>query len=221
MMHGPVLLCGGPVCLLFAMPPRSLRLAFCKSPTVGGMDGAAPSCLGCLARFLQSEHYLLRGFSAHGSGLLEAARVFQRNRLHGAEGCAPSRLAGLFMAAALSCPCLGELGGLTAGAPPASPHSHPIYNLLHYGASQEVASSGSALPAGLEPDSCSGADALPKECPMLELRQVSKRFGNTESCRVELQAWPGESRVDRPSAAARDVLRLISGWKCLIRARST
>jgi iron(III) transport system permease protein len=138
------------VCLLFAMPAPLVAVGILRVASYGGtwMESFLP-VWACLARFLPVAAFLCyAAFQRMDQSLLEAASVFQRTRLHGALGIAlPLVWRGLFLAAAACLAlALGELGAsLLVALPGESPLVVRLYNLLHYGASQEVASLGLAL----------------------------------------------------------------------------
>jgi iron(III) transport system permease protein len=137
-------------CLLFAMPAPLVAIGLLQVASHAGawMEPCLP-VWACLARFLPVAAFICYAvFQRMDQGLLEAAGVFQRTRLHGALWVVlPLAWRGLFLAAATCLAlALGELGASLLVAPPGeSPLVVRLYNLLHYGASQEVASLGLAL----------------------------------------------------------------------------
>jgi iron(III) transport system permease protein len=137
-------------CLLFAMPAPLVAIGLLQVASHAGawMEPFLP-VWACLARFLPVAAFICYAvFQRMDQGLLEAAGVFQRTRLHGAVRVAlPLAWRGLFLAAATCLALsLGELGAsLLVARPGESPLVVRLYNLLHYGASQEVASLGLAL----------------------------------------------------------------------------
>jgi len=151
MMHGrATFLWWALVCLLFAMPAPLVAIGILQvANRAGAWTEPFLPVWACLARFLPVGAFICYAvFQRMDQGLLEAAHVFQRNRLHGALRVAfPLAWRGLFMAAAASLAlALGELGASLLVAPPGeSTLVIRLYNLLHYGASQEVASLGLAL----------------------------------------------------------------------------
>lgn len=137
-------------CLLFAMPAPLVAIGLLQVASHAGawMEPCLPFW-ACLARFLPVAAFICYAvFHRMDRRLLEAASVFQRTRLHGALWIAlPLAWRGLFLAAATCLAlALGELGAsLLVALPGESPLVVRLYNLLHYGASQEVASLGLAL----------------------------------------------------------------------------
>ena len=151
MMRGRALvLWWAAACLWFAMPAPLVGIGILQiASRAGAWTEPWLPVWACLARFLPVAAFICYAvFQRMDPGLLETARIYQRNRLHGMLRITlPLAWRGLFMAAttcfALS---LGELGASLLVAPPGqSTLVIRLYNLLHYGASQEVAALGLAL----------------------------------------------------------------------------
>lgn len=138
------------VCLLFALPAPLVAIGSIQIANRAGpwLEPWLPVWV-CLARFLPVGAFICYAVVQRlDRGLLEAAWVFQRSRLHGVLWVAlPLAWRGLVMAAVASFAlALGELGAsLLVVQPGESTLVIRLYNLLHYGASEEVAALGLAL----------------------------------------------------------------------------
>jgi iron(III) transport system permease protein len=142
---------GGPVAgsllvliaLAFALPAPLMGIGILQmSGLAGGLeDGLA--LWANTARFLpigMLVSYALRRHAAHG--LIEAGQVFAGSRLHALTRVTlPLMLPGLIVLAAICFSfSIGELGAtLLVAAPGRATLMMRLYNLLHYGASREVA----------------------------------------------------------------------------------
>ena len=115
-----------------------------NNPVLGAAYGTlAMPVLASLTRFTPFAALLLLAYLKRmDPGLLDAARVFQRSRIHGwlavnLHLLAPGLIAAGCVAAALS---IGELGATLLVAPPGrATLTMRIYNYMHYGSSASVA----------------------------------------------------------------------------------
>lgn len=137
-------------CLMFAIPAPLVGIGLLRIASLGGpwLEQCLP-VWACVTRFLP-----VGGFVGYAvlrrldHDLLEAARVYQHSRWHGARRVVlPLARSGWVVAAVAGFTLtLGELGAsLLVALPGESTLIIRMYNLLHYGASQEVAALGLAL----------------------------------------------------------------------------